>query len=194
MIPRRLAAAALTLVSLTSCATPDQRVASAIQDGYTNEITGYYGCLAGAADHPEYQYLAQHLDLADPSGDTQAQRDDASVASPIDVRMLQNYREAIEACQKPGVKSIPRYTAFSVAQSQVFLLNDENLSILIDRQETWGEYVTTRDELAGTLPTTLRRWRGEVAMGKPLQMSKWQTVVNATQTELSQREGRVVAW
>jgi hypothetical protein len=194
MTKPKLALLAIALAGLTSCATPNQKAANAVRGGYVQGLSNYYRCLSTAGDQPVYLYLAQHFNPSDPSKDTQTQRENGAVASLIDTKLLMKYRAAIETCQKPQAQGIPGYTAFSVAQNQAFLLNEENLSVLIDRQESWGEYVYTRDLLAERLPASLNQWQSEVAAGQPLQMSEWQATVNQVQTALSEREGRVVAW
>ena len=194
MIPVRFTCLSGLLLCLAACATPNQQAASADQSTYLSDMEQYNDCLRQAADHPEYIYLAQHFNLGDPTKDTVAQRADQSMASSIDVQMLQNYRAAIDTCQKQADANQTGYTAFAVAFNQAEMLNDDNLATLIDRQATWGEFVTTRDYIAGQLPVSLDRWRGDVEQGQPYDMSAWHNAVSQVQEVISQREGRMATW
>jgi hypothetical protein len=195
--PLRLAAAAVAAIlvlTLPGCGTPAEQTAAADRAGSSVAAAAVDACLVQASAQPVYVYLAQHFSMTGPTGDTQMERSDQAVASLMDVQMLKSYRAAVQACEKAPPRISPAFVAFAGAIDQARILNDENLATLISRQESWGEFVTTRDAIAYKLPLSLDLWAEEASVSQPFQMYDWQSSVTDIQTQLSDREGRVVAW
>jgi hypothetical protein len=140
------------------------------------------------SDDPLYDQLRLHFALDGPAGDTQSQREDVGVPSRDDADALRAFQRTAQPCETSAGGGDAE-TKGAIGQANE--LNQENLAVLIARQESWGEFVTTRDTIDYEQKLILGGWFGELRAGQAISLEPWQQYVAATQSQLASRLARV---
>lgn len=137
-------------------------------------------CLAPAAADPVYSQVALHFNILDAKDDTNAQREDLGVPSQNDATSLTGVIQKVSDCGKLSLAgtSAPDTGESIIKQGQDLLLLD--LKTLSARQETWGEFVTTRDTIETEENSDIALLNNAYVKDQPLPATSWQNF-NATE-------------
>lgn len=175
---QRLSLIVLLSLLLAACATPSQRQAQNMRTVLSSASSGVLACMEEVYDAPEAAPIRakRPLILRDA---TLEQLNDKSLASDDEIKAEYAMYPKIQACRRKYIDQIALTTpTIASILLDEYHATDELLLALVNRQKTWGEYLTQ------TQSQTYTSMKEVVSEGSRINGN----LQRATQAELAQRQ------
>lgn len=143
-----LAVAALA-IGLAGCETAAENEGARLSSVLTKATQDFQACLRRAQALPANQTLASRVDVVTPAAPGMAQRmDERRLAAEDVANVLVVYQQGVEPCRKQVLMAVgtadPSLAAIS---AQTYTAADENLTRLLRREITIGQYSEAKDRI-----------------------------------------------
>lgn len=143
---KRMAAVITSVLALSGCMTSSQQRANHISEVWKATITEAKACSHAVFDAPESAPIRARrpFDIRDA---TLQQLNDGSFASNDEIKAIYATYPKLQACRRSAVDALAPVTPTVVPIfSESFHADDENLLALVNRKQTWGQYIQKEQE------------------------------------------------